>query len=342
MGVTPLDDPRELDELLGAYALDACDPDEVEAIEAYLAVNAEAAAEVARLRDAAAWVGATEALTPPATLRSSMLAAARARRGDGQASDPVLELYLEETARFDGLADRLGGAAFERTTANGLSVRDLVIHLAAQESLLAAVMGTPVDGVADIDDTDIQRRTAAFVARFQGRSVDDARAVWARAVAAIRRWATAEGAAGAVVRCFGLDMPREAVLINRSFETWIHSDDIRRAVGRSLRPPTPRNLGLMSKFSMQIVPPALRSIGREHPGRTARIVLTGDGGGHWLVPLHNGDAGATPDVVVTADVVEWCRLVGERIPPAELEHTVEGDAELAADLLAAAPAFAML
>jgi uncharacterized protein (TIGR03083 family) len=341
MGVTPLDDPRELDELLGAYALDACDPDEAEAVEAYLARSADAATEVAQLRDAAAWVGATEALAPPPTLRSSVLAATRARRGAGQAADPVLELYLEETARFDGLVDGLNDEALDRTTANRLSVRDLVIHMAAQESMLAAAIGAPVAGVDDIDDRDIESRTASFVARFHDRPVDDARAVWARSVTAVRRWAQTD-TANAVVRCFGVAMPREALLINRAFETWIHSDDIRRAVGRSLRPPTPRNLGLMTEFSMQIVPPALHITGREHPGRTARIVLTGDGGGDWLVPLHEGDADSTPDVVLTADVVDWCLLVGERMDPAELECTVEGETDLAADLLTAAPAFAML
>jgi uncharacterized protein (TIGR03083 family) len=342
MGVTPLDDPRELDELLGAYALDACEPDEAGAVEAYLARSADAATEVARLRDAAAWVGATEALVPPPTLRGSVLAAARARRGAGEAADPVLELYLEETARFDGLVDGLAHDVLETTTFNGLSVRDLVIHLAAQESLVAATMGTPVEGVDDIEDTDIERRTAAFVARFHDRPVGDARAIWARAVTAVRRWAAGAGASGAVVRCFGLPMPRETVLINRSFETWIHSDDIRRSIGRSLRPPTTRNLRLMTEFSMHIVPPALRLVGRERPGWTAQIVLTGDGGGDWLVPLHDGDAGTTPDVVLTADVVDWCLLVGERIAPAELEHTVEGDATLAADIVSAAPSFAML
>jgi hypothetical protein len=49
-----------------------------------------------------------------------------------------------------------------------------------------------------------------------------------------------------------------------------------------------------------------------------------------------------PDVVLTDDVVDWCLLVGERMGPAELELTVEGDADPAADLLAAAPAFATL
>jgi len=49
-----------------------------------------------------------------------------------------------------------------------------------------------------------------------------------------------------------------------------------------------------------------------------------------------------PDVTLTADVVEWCRLVGDRIDPAVFRHAVEGDTSLGRDLVAAAPALATL
>ncbi|HWW45056.1 MAG TPA: anti-sigma factor, partial [Acidimicrobiia bacterium] len=65
-----------LAELLGAYALDACDPDETAAIEELLRRRPDLAAEAARLTAAAAWLGATEALEPPARLRDAVFAAA--------------------------------------------------------------------------------------------------------------------------------------------------------------------------------------------------------------------------------------------------------------------------
>ena len=338
MGVTPLDD-RQVEELLGAYALDACDLDEAEAVEAYLARNADAADEVARLRGAAAWVGATEALTPPPGLRDSVLAIARLRRGDAAAADPVLELYCAETARFDELVDGLADDVLDATTFNGLTVRDLVIHMAAQESMLAAAVGAPVEGVADITEDHLETRTRAFIARFHERPLGDARAIWARSVAAIRRWARATDAPP--VRFFGGEFPREVLFVTRAFETWIHGDDIRRAVGRSLSPPAATRLHVMAEVSMQLMPMAMGMIGRERPGRAARVVLTGEGGGDWLVPL-GPDSTDAADVVITADVVDWCLLVGERVTPDTLEHTVDGDAALAADLLTAAPSFATL
>ncbi len=52
-------DAYELDELLGAYALDAVDPDEARRVEDYLAINPKAAAEVADHREVATMLAFT-------------------------------------------------------------------------------------------------------------------------------------------------------------------------------------------------------------------------------------------------------------------------------------------
>ena len=52
--------------------------------------------------------------------------------------------------------------------------------------------------------------------------------------------------------------------------------------------------------------------------------------------------GETPDVVLRADVVDWCRCVSERVAPEALARRVEGDPVLADDLAAASSAFATL
>jgi uncharacterized protein (TIGR03083 family) len=346
VGVTPLDDPRELEELLGAYALDACDPEEAAAVERYLATAPEAAAEVARLRAAAAWIGATEAMAPPAALRAAVFDAARARRGPGASADPVLDAYTEETARFDAVIDEVPPEALDTPTFNGLSVRDLVIHLAAQHSMLAASIGSPVPGVDDIVETGIEARTAAFVERFHDRPVDDARAVLARAVAAVRRWARTSGAAGdSPVSLFGLELDRETVLVELAFEIWIHGDDVRRVLDREPEPPRAASLHALANWSVQALPVALELTGNPHAGKTARVILTGDGGGDWVVPLSPGDArgdATTPDLVFTTDVVDWCLLAAERIRSDELRFSATGNRALVGDVLGAVPAFATL
>ena len=88
---------------------------------------------------------------------------------------------------------------------------------------------------------------------------------------------------------------------------------------------------------------ALGLVERTREGKTARLVLTGDGGGEWLVAMDgSGLSSHEPDVTLTANVVDWCMLVGDRIASDEIAHTVDGDTRLAEDLLAAAPALATL
>ena len=66
------DDVRSL---LGAYALDAVDPDERAAVERLVATDPSAAAELAQLTAVAATLGDAVAGEPPAALRASVLAA---------------------------------------------------------------------------------------------------------------------------------------------------------------------------------------------------------------------------------------------------------------------------
>jgi uncharacterized protein (TIGR03083 family) len=332
-------DDAMLDELLGAYALDAVDAEEAVAVEEYLERAPTAAHEVARLRNAASWIGATEALAPPPDLHDTVLKAARARRSVGRDDDPFLAAYLSEARRLDALLDTLDDDAVDRPTFNGLTVRELVIHLAAMESAVASTIGRPT--APEVVEADIERRTAELIERFRDRPLDDARALWRASVDAVREWAVVERSA-ADVALFGLTFSRDSLLVTRAFETWTHADDIRRALGRPEQPPPGEVVERMADLSVTTMPAALEVAGRAHPGKTARIVLTGDGGGDWLIPLGFAEVGETPDVIVTADVIAWCRCVSERVAPDALPRRVEGDPALADDLAAASSAFATL
>jgi hypothetical protein len=98
----------------------------------------------------------------------------------------------------------------------------------------------------------------------------------------------------------------------------------------------------MADLSVTSMPVSLEATGRAHREKTARFVLTGAGGGDWLIPLGFGEVGATADVVLTADVIDWCRCAAERLAPEALPRTVDGDPALADDLVAASSAFATL
>lgn len=336
-------DDTMLDELLGAYALDAVDDHEAVAVEEYLERAPHGAHEVERLRNAAAWIGATEALTPPPELHDAVLEAARARRatsfGRSAPDDPFLAAYLTETGRLDALLDTVGDDVLDVPTFNGLTVRELVIHLAAMESAVTSTIGRPT--APDVTEPDIERRTAELVERFRDRPLRDARALWRASVDAVRQWAVVELSAGDVP-LFGLTFSRDSLLVTRAFETWTHADDIRRALGRPEEPPPAEVVQRMADLSITTMPAALEVAGRAHPGKTARIVLTGDGGGDWLIPFGFAEVGETPDVVLTADVIDWCRCVSERLAAEALRREVEGDPALADDLAAASSVFATL
>ncbi len=162
-------------------------------------------------------------------------------------------------------------------------------------------------------------------------------------VAAVQARAAVPGAGEEIVEWLGASLPLDHMLVARAFENWLHRDDLRRVEGRPMDPPPAPELHRMATLSVGSLPAALTVSGRGQPGKTARMVLTGAGGGEWMVPMGLGEQpGDTPDVTFTTDVVDWCLLVGERLEVATFEYHVDGDDRLARELVAAAPTFAVL
>ncbi len=327
-----------LEELLGAYAVDACEPEEVWALEELFLRRPDLAREAARLAEAAVWIGASEALEPPPTLRRAVFDQARFRQAD---PDPPARLYTAEVGRLAEELDLLDADHDDVVTANGLTARDLVVHLGAQETLLAGSVGRPVEPRVDL--VDIDGRTAAFIEQFRDAPYEDVVACWRRAVSAVETWCAEPASRATRVEWLGLAMPRDQVLIARAFENWTHRDDLRRVRGQRSAPPPPREVHLMADMSLRTLPFALSATARNRPGCLARVVLTGPGGGEWPVPMApDVPSGAEPAVTLTTDVLDWCRHAAERLSRREVSRLVDGDEDLADDLLAAASAFATL
>ncbi len=137
-----------------------------------------------------------------------------------------------------------------------------------------------------------------------------------------------------------IPLPVETVLVARIFEVWTHSEGICRAIGRSLVGVDPSMLRLMCPVAIAAVPYGLLMAGRPGSGRTARVVLTGPGGGAWTQALGLGDVPDEIDALVIADALGFCRLAAQRLSPAELGHHVDGDGEVAAAVLVGAAMFA--
>jgi uncharacterized protein (TIGR03083 family) len=322
---------ERFEDLVGAYALDACDDDETVAVEAYVATHPDAGAEVERLRAAAAWLGASGSLVPPSRLRAVVLERAVVAPASG------VDAYTELTDRLDDALGSLAPDALEHETHNGLTVRQLVAHLTAIDDVfLAQVTG---DGPRRewIDAATIVDITEDALARTADRSFGALRDDWRRTRDRLR--GAVSTAPDRDVMGYGTD---DAMLI-RAFETWTHLDDVRRTVGEPGYVPSAPALRAMADLSLRILPFALAATDRAHPGESVRMVLTGPGGKAWNVPLAPGETPAeAPGTAVTIDIVEWCLRFSDRIEPGAVRFDVEGDRALAADVLAAAPAFAGL
>jgi uncharacterized protein (TIGR03083 family) len=324
--------PEQFDDLVGAYVLDACEPDETDAMDRYLGAHRDAAAEVERLREVAAGIGAAGASRPPVALLERLLQSA----GDRVPPLPADRALQRETDRFEAFLGTIAESDLETPTENGLTVRELVQHVEAIDRAFADAAADPElsfigpDDVAVITARDLPERAgeafAETVARF--------RRTRARLADLCDRLPADRRIGG---------YSRDSVLVVRVFETWTHHDDARRALGQDTELPEPEVMRTMAELAMKSLPLALALRGTARPGLTARLVLDGAGGGEWTIAGAPGESPSLhPDIVLRASVVDWCRRFADRIEPDALPISVDGDADVARDLVAAANAFAGL
>ena len=131
-----------------------------------------------------------------------------------------------------------------------------------------------------------------------------------------------------------------SVLVVRIFEVWTHIEDLARALRRDPPPLDAARLHLMTNVAVAAIPLGMLLAEIDGGAITARIVLTGRGGGVWNQPLQVGGEPAEPSVTIVADAVEFCRMAAQRIAPADLEADIEGQIDVAIKVLRGASVFA--
>jgi uncharacterized protein (TIGR03083 family) len=235
-------------------------------------------------------------------------------------------VYAAQVRALDALLAGLTAEQWRARVVHGWTVEELLAHLTASDRALATELGLAAPA-----------RAASAVVMEEATT---ARTAWRSQARAMLDHVTG-GGAGALERPVHVADPRHprqpvrVALAQRAFETWIHTDDIRSAIGL---PPEPPPAGLVPGvvgLGVRLLPSALRLAGAEHPGRAARLVLEGAEGGSWTVPLGPGTPPGGAAVTVTADAVEFCYLMGNR-RPVSVARAVGGDPALADDLLRAA------
>lgn len=319
-------------ELLGAYALHACEDDEATLIATHVEGCETCDIELARLREAASWLATLGNSRPPDGLRETALGAARERRSSEPPGTPA-SLLTDHLDRLDAILDTISGDEWRAVTRTGWTVHEFVAHLLAGASLINVELGA-VDADPFDAGTEWEARTVTVLAQEADHDPPDTVAAWRRQAHLLRQSVDALTPEDLrrEIPWFGATAPIGDVVVTHGFELWVHTEDVRLALGRGRQRPADRHLAVMAELAARLLSLALH--GR---GSRIRLVLTGGGGGTWPLPL---DGDGASDAVLTADVVDFCTLIGGRLHPADLAHSAQGDETIVADALRTAATFA--
>jgi uncharacterized protein (TIGR03083 family) len=282
-------------------------------------------------------------------VRSAALAARPAGRPG--AAEPVavavavaptayaVDLYRHQVGALGVTLATLPAHVWQTMTAADWTVHELIAHLVTVEEYLGSVLGLWHYDIPAGTETDHRAMTQADIARRVTRSpattVDEWRLLVGRLLDAV-----GDGAQLAPEVTFhGLAMSPRNVFVLRAFETWTHHDDILRAIGRPLSEPPAAHVRLMSSLAVRSTPLGLLLAGCNHADRAIRVVLTGAGGGTWVVG-YGSHPPADPDTTFITDAVEFCRMSAQRLAIDELAIDVDGDRSFALDVCRGAQVFA--
>ncbi len=276
-----------------------------------------------------------DASTPPDEVRRRLL-------GHAAAAPPLLsptlspvDLYRARVAALEQLLDTLADEDWERrATPYQWTVHGLVAHLLVIEQCTAAMFGLGKMPSGDENDHLAVGR-ALIDTELLGSPLSTA-GRWRTAARQISDHIGSDAfRPNAPATLHGWPFTGSSLLVARAFELWTHVNDIARAVGRLERPTPAEELRTMSSFSVATLPYTLSLVDPLLSFSSARVVLTGPGGGTFDI----GTGERT--TLIVADVVDYCRMVARRIDPDVLDSTIEGDTELAGALLRASQAFAV-
>ena len=315
--------PHDPSAAYGAYVVDPVDETgELPADPVLLATLAELALE-----------------TPPPALRHATLATALRRRRPGtvpSAEMTPVEAFRRSVVDLDALLAELGPTEWS-TPAHTGTVQSLIGHLAGVDRymLAKAGQGPHPDPALDTDHLGV---TAASIEAASHEAAAETRARWRQGADSF----IALGHTRSVQETLpthGLAVTTGGAFLLRTFEVWTHTEDICRAVGRRLSPPDADRLELMSSALCDVLVAGMHLSGVARDEGQVTIRLTGSGGGVYSHRLGPDDGG--PEVVITADVVDTCRLASRRLRPDDLEATITGDSALAADVFVGLAAFAL-
>lgn len=300
---------------------------------------------------------------PASAFREELLASAMTAREPGMPVSPFesvsgLETFRRLTARLARLLEALPEDGWALPAIRDLNVQELVGHLIGVESAFV----TALQGDESAATADHVASTQPDALRQQGRSPQETAEEWELLVTRTIDLA-GDADASRIIQFHGIQLDLDSFFVVRSFEIWTHDEDIRRALAYDEVDPDPQVLTRMTDLAATLLPVGIAAatngggsqspssgVRGSSPGKfldaSARLVLTGPGGGSWDVPLSGrgvtrARSGARIDGHIVVDSAAFCRVVANRADQERSGAVVSKDADVADLLLRGAAALAL-
>ena len=293
---------------------------------------------VERLDTLGALVNDTSAPAPVARRAAVFGAATDSRAPQVPPAEPgtAAGLFAEVSDALDADLETLDARDWSSVVVGGWSVQDTVVHLAAVHEVLA----TRLNGRDErpIVAGELDQATDRLIAEHRHVAPSETRRFWRASVDRLRHGLAV---CDTEFNWLGLDVGADTAIVDRSFETWIHANDIRRVTNRSSLDPSGQHMFVMCNLAIDLLPLALIVTDRPHHALVT-VNLSGPGGGTWTMPLGSGAASGV-EFTLNAAARELCLLMGDRIDAADFAFTIRGDdaaTDIMRDLVDVAPSFA--
>jgi uncharacterized protein (TIGR03083 family) len=284
-----------------------------------------------------AQVATAHVAEPPFSLRSRVLNDALHRRAAG--SDPSLRVasadgidaYLRSVETLDAFLDTLTNVQRQAVVVNNWNVGNVVAHLRIVDEVAVAALQGDVEGSL----VDIEQCTARALATPE--TFVESRNRWRQQSAVLLH--ARKSCYRTTVDYLGFELEPEAVILDRAFETWLHTQDIRVAIGLDCQPPPAPDLNALTGLGAHMT---ARIVDSKAHGLRGSVQLVFRGVGNWSVNLDARDREEGPHTTVALDAVDFCLFIGDRLRLDDLPFTVDGDEGAAHYVLSCAAELARL
>ncbi|WP_210575649.1 maleylpyruvate isomerase family mycothiol-dependent enzyme [Streptomyces sp. GESEQ-4] len=331
------DDHDAVRDLLVAWGFGVLDPADERTVRTHLAGCESCAAEAARLRETVRLLDGPPLNAPAQPADGALSLALRTRPAAFRAAAHAAP-YAAAVAGLKALLPELEGR-WATPVVHDWDAHATVAHLLAADEHLAVRLGVEervppsrIEEGTPWEDA-WNRRTADVIAHEHGRTPQETVADWAAQADALLGTPEARDAelAARAMTLMGMRLPVADHFLVRAFETWIHTDDIGRALGLAVPPPTQEHLG-------QLVRLAVRVLGLSLGPTAPPVLFSVIGGEEWVL----GSDAEPVQAELTLDPVDFCLLVGGRYAPETAPRGETGDAAAVRNVLERAASLSWL